>query len=261
MPPRELGRAVRAGQIEAGLLSVVDAFRAPDFELLAAMGIAVDGPAHSVLLFSSQHPSRLQGATVAVTDETSTSFRLLRLILEQRFRVSPSVFVRTSAPGITEATDGQEASLLIGDAALREASALGLVPGKRDYSSGILEMPSGARWPYVVDLAAEWKRWQGLPFVFAQWMVRRDVMASSRTKLVRVLDRSLVQSLRNLEVLAAQYAPDGGLDPVAAHAYLMGFTYRLGAAEHESIGRFRSMLEAEPWWEMARPLVLEGRDA
>ena len=49
-----------------------------------------------------------------------------------------------------------EARLVIGDAAL-------VLSDER----------SGVTYPYAYDLGLEWKRWTGLPFVFAVWVARR----------------------------------------------------------------------------------------
>ena len=49
-------------------------------------GIATQGATGSVLLWSHRPLAALNGATVGVTDETSTSVRLLRLLLVRRYR-------------------------------------------------------------------------------------------------------------------------------------------------------------------------------
>ena len=52
MDPRALGQAAEQGEVDAGLMSIVDTFRNPQFEPLGDLGIALYGAAHSVLLFS-----------------------------------------------------------------------------------------------------------------------------------------------------------------------------------------------------------------
>jgi len=54
------------------------------FELVGPFGVATRGPVQSVLLFSRRPPEALAGAMVSVTPETSTSIRLLRLLLDVR---------------------------------------------------------------------------------------------------------------------------------------------------------------------------------
>ncbi|HIC35257.1 MAG TPA: hypothetical protein EYO78_10645, partial [Gammaproteobacteria bacterium] len=64
MDPRALGQAAEQGEVDAGLMSIVDTFGNPKFEPLGDLGIALYGVAHSVLLFSSKPVQELNGATI-----------------------------------------------------------------------------------------------------------------------------------------------------------------------------------------------------
>lgn len=257
--PRALGQAAEAGEVDAGLVSVADGFRNDDFEPLGDLGIALDGPAHSVLLFSADPVAELDGATLGITGETSTSYPLLRLLLDEHYGVQPATFVRRE-DGPDPSDDG---ILLIGDAALRRAARGGLLPGRVDYSGALLELPDADAFeePYrhVLDLAAAWREWQGQPFVFARWMVHEQVEREGRVELVRELIETLERNLRRLEEVAARHAGWADLDRDAAYAYLMGFTYRFGEPGERAIETFRRLLEATRWWEAAPPTVLQGK--
>jgi chorismate dehydratase len=254
--PRALGQAAEEGHIDAGLMSIADTFRNARFEPLGDLGIALDGPAHSVLLFSARPVEQLSGATIGVSSETSTSYPLLRLLLDGCFGVFPAAYVRR--PDGPE--PGDDGILLIGDAALRRAARSGLVPGSRDYAGAVLELGAGGfiePFPHVLDLSAAWKAWQRLPFVFARWMVRRELLREQRVLLVEALLRSLDTNLRRLEQVAAEHAARAGISPEAAYAYLMGFTYRFGEPGEKAIRTFRNLLESTQWWETAPPQVVE----
>ena len=259
MPPRQLGQAALRDEVDAGLMSMADAFRNPQFEPLAGLGIAVKGPAHSVLLFSQRPPEELEGARIGVTEETSTSYALLRLLLEQRYGVSSVELIRRAAAGHHDA-----AILLIGDAALRLAARAGVEPGRSDYGDALLS-PAGVdetelSYRYILDLGAAWRQWQDLPFVFAQWMVRRSMLPDDRRRLLSVLEASLASSERRLQSLAAEHCGAVGLSAEGAHAYLSGFNYRFGAAEREAVRRFRRLLDTATWWQAAPPLAVQARD-
>lgn len=260
LDPRALGQAAERGEIDAGLMSIADTFRNPQFEPLGDLGIALDGAAHSVLLFSSEPVRKLDGATIGITGETSTSYPLLRLLLDGHFGVHPVAYVRRPA-GPEVSDDG---ILLIGDAALRRAARSGLEPGRRDYGGGILELGTGRfeePYQHVLDLSAAWREWQGRPFVFARWMVRREVSREDRVMLVEALLSSLDANMRRLVELAAENADRADLSAAAAHAYLMAFIYRFGPQGEEAIETFRELLESTQWWETAPPAVLEKRGA
>ncbi len=247
MPPRELGRLAVDRRVDAGILSLCDLHRTEAFEPLGSFGITVDGPAHSVLLFTRGAPMDLAGATIAITGETSTSFPLLRLWLEQHLGVVPGEYVRRpEGPG---PDDG--AVLLIGDTALRLAASGGLVPGLADYSAELIPVarPTEGEWTHVTDLGAAWRRWQGLPFVFARWAVDHHVSQEDRAELSDRLERSLAASLVELLPLAAANCAAAGLDGEAARAYLAGFGYECGPREKAGQGIFLGLLEATDWWD------------
>jgi predicted solute-binding protein len=241
MPPAELGRLAREGRIDAGLIPIADWFAvSKDYERLGPFGIAVSGRVESVLLLSERPLGALSGARIGVTEETSTSYRLLRLLAEARDGARPAAYVR----GARAAAD---AYLVIGDEALAATAA-------------------GPPAPFVIDLAEEWHAWQRLPFVFAVWVVRKDAPATDKARLATLLDRSLSGSAVASPGLAthrtvspgasddviARIVDDYVSGPPARRArgapqrlcrYLARFTYRFGPPEEAAIARFRDLLE------------------
>src|SRR5882672_2039121 len=97
--PRELGREAEAGTVDLGLMASADFLRLRDrFELVGPFGVAARGPVQSVLLFSRKPAAALGGALISVTPETSTSVRLLRLLLTVRRGLADVRFVRGLEP-------------------------------------------------------------------------------------------------------------------------------------------------------------------
>ena len=217
LPPRALGEAVAAGRLDAGPLALADGIRLEGGVSLLPFGIATRDRAQSVFLFSSRPMAELGGARIAVTGETATSVRLLRILLAFRDEVARPVLVPVDAAA--------DAVLLIGDAALRARH--------------------GA-WPHSLcfDLGEEWSRWTGLPCVFAAWAVRRDVGPAARTALTGALDEALEAGLRDLPAIARARRDvlDWGLTEADVVAYLRGFVYRLGPEEEKAMAEFRRLL-------------------
>lgn len=216
--PRELGRQAAAGELMAGLLPLVDYLRLADsFERLERFGIAVRGRAQSVLLFSRQPLRQLDGAVIAVTEETSTTAVLLRLLLERRYHVQPSAYQRGQHP---EA----DALLLIGDEALRFRHA-------------------NRQFPFETDLAFEWWLWQHLPFVFAVWAIRKDAAPQDKRALELGLIKALAMNTQRLETIAQEASAPLGLPAAELHAYLAHFIYRLSRPEEAGIAKFKSLVD------------------
>lgn len=220
--PRKLGERAAAGEVTAGLLSLADYLRLSGrFERVGRFGIGVRGRACSVLLFSRRPIRQLDGAPIAVTDETSTTAVLLRLLLEQHYHLQPASCTRVSDPASAGAD--AEALLLIGDAALRFQQT------NRTY-------------PFETDLAFEWWLWQHLPFVFAVWAIRKDAAPEEKKRLEQALSGTLGRNLNQLPAIAAERSADLGVPAEELATYLGSFIYRLGAQEEAGIAKFQELV-------------------
>ena len=216
--PRQLGRQAAGGEVAAGLLPLIDYFRlAGTFERLERFGIAVRGRAQSVLLFSRKPLRQLDGAAIAVTEETSTTAILLRLLLERRYHVTPAAYRRGPDPDA-------DALLLIGDEALRFQHA-------------------NRQFPFETDLAFEWWLWQHLPFVFAVWAIRKDASPQDKKSLEAGLAKALARNRQRLEAIAQDASPALGVPAAELHAYLTNFIYRLSQPEEAGIARFKELVD------------------
>jgi chorismate dehydratase len=219
LAPRELGREAEAGSVDLGLMAAGDFLRLRErFELLAPMGVAARGPVQSVLLFSRRPASALAGALVSVTPETSTSIRLLKLLLNVKRGLAGVRFVRGLEPA---QADGLR---LIGDTAMRTRN----------------RPPEG--FVHTLDLGADWLEWTGLPFVYAVWAVRAALEPALKAELRAFLEASLAAGLASLpEVARRETGP--GWTSAEMEGYLRRFQYRLGPQELEGMARFESLLQ------------------
>jgi len=218
--PRELGRKAARGGLDAGPLSLVDSFAlAEDFEPLGNFGIASGGKARSVLFFSRVPWEELGGLTVGLTPDSATSSELLKLILSEWKRARPAY-----REGIR---NGDSAWLLIGDAALKAARAPGI----------------GSLYPHVYDLGEEWRKWQGLPFVFARWLAGKRLDRSVKGRLASALAGNLEGAGRDFGPALDWFEKSAGWAEPGGRDYLAGFTYRLGRPEERSISLFRDIMK------------------
>ncbi|MCA8974744.1 MAG: hypothetical protein KDC98_08480 [Planctomycetes bacterium] len=147
-PPTRLITMLRAGELDAALVSSVEAVRGPDYRVAAGLGIACRQEIRSVRAF------RRRGAPIArvgLDQSSATSVALLRLLLQNVHRdsVADEVRFETITPTVRPDELPHDLVLLIGDTGLRADA------GDRE----------------VWDLGAEWVGWTGLPFVFAVWLL------------------------------------------------------------------------------------------
>lgn len=216
-PPRQAGARAAAGDLFAGLLPLADFLRVKNtFERLGPFGIAVRGRARSVLLFSRKPIRQLGGSVISVTEDTSTSAVLLRLILEQRYDLEPSAYHRGHYPDA-------DAMLLIGDEALRFRQ-------------------TNTQYPFEIDLGFEWWLWQHLPCVFAVWAINARAAANEKRGLELAITQSLGRNQHQLDVIAQEHSSRLGIPAAELQAYLSTFIYRLSQPEEAAIHTFSDLV-------------------
>ena len=218
--PRTLGKELQAGAIQAAPVPIVDLWRFRDtLEPLGDFGIASWKRANSVLLCTRIAPENLSNVTITVTQDSSTSIRMLWVLLRERWGVESPVLER----GADDAS--AEAILLIGDPALARRGAL---------------EESGYR---LYDLGEEWFALTDHPFVFAQWAVHRAVAEQTRRDLVHRLDAALERNLADLASLYQSEIHGRLLNREELVHYLSQFTFRFSKAEYAGMHLFQQKVE------------------
>jgi len=211
--PTELNARIAAGELDVSVVSAVEYARESSrYLLLPDLAISCDGPVRSVMLFSRLPARDLGGRRVLISRSSMTSVALLQLLFENVWHTQPN-FV----PGNAEVSDlgemqggDHDARLVIGDAALLLGS------GER-----------AAGYDYEYDLGEMWKRWTGLPFVFAVWVARRTVRVEAALQVHSGLIASRDWGLANLRTLAAQAATATGVSMELCSEYFAGLDYGL----------------------------------
>ncbi len=216
--PLRLGMLFKEDSISAGLISLMDYFDQEENLELMNWCIATRDQVRSVLLFSNYGWQDLSGKTIGITDDTSTSERLLQVLLEKKFGIKAR-FERMKDRDYSK----YAAVLLIGDEALK------------NLKSGL------AGFDLTYDLAAEWYSWQKLPFVFAVWVVQKNLLQDKKDQIAENIGKHLSENLPQLEKISNQHGKNLGFSEKETVEYLEGFNYRLGERERETMRVFREM--------------------
>jgi chorismate dehydratase len=135
------------------------------------------------------------------------------------------VFVPTDAEISDVARFGAEdhdARLVIGDAALLLESSSAVSDRRGEITSD-----SVPQYPHAYDLGSEWKRWTGLPFVFAVWVAQRNVAVDAALAAHAGLIASRDWGIANVPTLAKQAAEATGVAVDACEQYMEGLDYGL----------------------------------
>lgn len=217
--PRVLALAAKDQDIIAGPLPIVECWNLErQFFPLSNWGIAAKERCRSVFVFSQRPFSELNHVKIGVTRESSTSVMLCAVLLEQKYGNQFEMH-----RGLDAADD---AWLVIGDQALKMA-----------YSPSQL-----SRWTHVTDLATEWWDWQKLPFVFAQWVVRKDLDPTIRSRLTKLVHLSYHRGMVALQDISEKESLRLGLHAELIQEYLKGFMYELSSEAIRSAALFRELV-------------------
>lgn len=221
--PEKLSDQLVNGDLDIGPITLVEFLRNAD-QLVALPDIAVgcDGPVMSCEIVSRVPLDQLDGAKVALGSTSRTSVRLARLLLAERFGVSPEYY--TCEPDLELMLREADAAVVIGD--------LGLRAYLRHLPEQGLE---------VHDLGDLWKEWTGLPFVMAVWAVRRDYLERNPETVAEVHSGFLSSRDLALEEVAkvAEHAARWEVfEPPVLERYFTTLDFRLGAQQLQGVAEF-----------------------
>jgi chorismate dehydratase len=208
--PTALNRRMADGTLDISVVSAVEYARDCErYLLLPDLAISCDGPVRSVMLFSKRPAPDLDACRVLVSRSSMTSVALLELLFDHIWQSAPDFVLGDAEVGDIARfdDDAHDARLVIGDAAL-------LLSGSAAY-------------PYQYDLGLEWKRWTGLPFVFAVWVAQRTTPVGDALRVHADLIASRDWGVAHTDVLANQAAAATGIDLATCRTYLSGLDYRL----------------------------------
>lgn len=226
--PSKLLEIVESGRASTGLLSIVD-YQQSSVELLLvpAGAIGCDGPTLTVRIFSRVPPgriTRLHGDT-----DSHTSVILAQLILREAHGVKVEMVGLGNDDASTKHTKrakghedggGPEAMLLIGDKVVNAA-------------------PDAVEYPYQLDLGEEWKKLTGLPFVFACWMMRADMIDQPLADMLAWAQR---EGAKMTEAILDKYAGEKHWPRELARRYFTEYLrYEVTPRGREGIERFFRM--------------------
>jgi chorismate dehydratase len=226
--PAELNRLLSTGKIDLCPSSSIEyALNSKDYLLLPGHSISSFGPIESVLLFSPASLSELNGVPIAISGESATSVALLQLLLKEFIRLDEVICYVPDVP-VEEVIARGEPALLIGDRALK-------VSGRTTQAV-----------ENVIDLGALWYHFTNLPFVFALWIVRRNVaqIKSDEVNLfLHQLDDSRSKAFLNLHEAVQGSTEVTWMGEQRLLNYLHGVSYDLDPLHIEGLNCFYTLLE------------------
>jgi len=215
--PSGCARALEQGNADIGIIPAAAYASIAGLQILPGVAIASLRAVRSILLVCKVPIEDVR--TVALDTSSITSVALAKILFEKWLGGGRTFSAMT--PDLENMLETHDAALLIGDPALQVDRTQYL----------------------TIDLAEEWIRRTGKPFVFAFWAVREEALreADPGQDIAAIFQQSRDRGLRpeNLTSIVCEWAPRLGITAAEARAYLTdNIHYQLDAQCMEGLQLF-----------------------
>ena len=147
--PSKIAAMLIHNEIDLGLVPVAIIPELNEYYIISDYGIGSNGEVGSVCLFSDVQLKEIE--KILLDYQSRTSCELLKILIKEYWKIDP--VIENTSSDYRGNISGTTAGLMIGDRALEQ----------RNISL------------YKYDLGMEWKKFTGLPFVFAAWISNKKL--------------------------------------------------------------------------------------
>lgn len=208
--PSRIAAQLLNGDIDLGLVPVAVLPRLPEYYIVSDYCIGAENDVASVCLFSEVELDKVE--KILLDYQSRTSVNLCKVLLKHFWK--KEVVLEDVQHDFTEQIQGTTAGVLIGDRALKQ----------RNNSK------------YIYDLAAEWKAYTNLPFVFAAWISNKK-LPQDFTDLFNAKNG---EGLKDIEAVIKENA----IDYYDLHAYYThNISYKLTAEKLKGMHLFLELMQ------------------
>jgi chorismate dehydratase len=210
--PSALCKRLASGEIDIALVSSFEFLRNPIYRIVDDVSISSAGPVYRLVVAHRGQVSELEEVDLDPAAETSDN--LLRCLLA-KLNLAPR-FIHSSTSQIT----ARRARLLIGDQAIRFRQ---------------LHRDEFRFW----DLGEQWNKLVDLPFVYALWLIRPEVVEAKRiaSRLRKLRDENLAR----IDDLISE---EKDFDHDFCHRYYReNLRFSFGKREREGLRIFQKLCE------------------
>lgn len=205
--PSTCAQNLRGGAADIGIIPAAAYAHIPGLQIFPDIAIASRTAVRSILLVSRTPIERIR--SVALDTSSMTSVALAKILFEKWLGGGRTF--SPMPPDLETMLATHDAALLIGDPALQ-------IDRSRYF---------------ILDLADEWIRCTGKPFVFAFWAARREALPETKLDLAAIFQHSRDHGLEpaSIDSIARQWSPRLGITESVVRSYLTeNIYYRLDSA-------------------------------
>ena len=173
--PSDCAQKLIDDKVDIGLIPVAAILSLPRWEIVSDYCIGASGPVNSVFIFSNCEAKDIK--TLQLDPESRSSNNLALVLLKNYWKADHQTI--NNAPDYAAPADPNTAFVQIGDRTF----------GKKQ------------QYKYVYDLAEEWQKFTGLPFVFAAWVANKPIPAGFMEEFNKALKFGLEHRIELLKEL------------------------------------------------------------
>ncbi len=229
--PAVCASKLMAGNTDVALIPSIEYARsANELHVVPELAISAKGPALTVRFFYTVDILKVR--RVAVDKSSRTSVALLKILMWEKYGIDPEWV--ESSPCLDEMLACADAALMIGDPVFNYLET---------------SIPS-------IDLAEEWNKYTGLPFVFAFWAGWPGLL--DHTQIESFL-KSSAAGQESIKDIAYEYAESNGGDKKLYEKYMIEYIhYEFGCRELEGLNLFYKKAVANRLIERVPELIFYG---
>jgi len=203
------------GEVDIALVPVGAFPETGQVEWVGNYCIGVEGPVRTVCLFSEVPLEKIR--KVWLDPHSRTSVQLIRILAREHWNCEWE-FIPASEGFEYRSIKGDHAGVCIGDKVFAIESS----------------------YPYRYDLAEEWIRFSGLPFVFAAWAVKLPIDPD----VIRQLDRAQKSGIKAIPDIARDWSAKISLPESEIRDYLTrNISYPFSQDKRAGMARFFSLIQ------------------
>jgi len=169
--PSKIAGMLLEDEIDVGLIPVAIIPEMKEHYIISDYCISCDGAVASVGLFSDVPLNKIE--KILLDYQSRTSVELLKILVKDYWNIDP--VIEMTVGEYQSKISGTTAALIIGDRALEQRKVS----------------------PYIFDLGLEWKKFTGLPFVFAAWVSNKKL----DSKFTDAFNKANAFGLNNLDLV------------------------------------------------------------
>jgi len=213
--PSDCAKKLLSGEVDLGLVPVAILPQLKEYYIISDYCIGAEGEVDSVALYSDVPLNEIEN--ILLDYHSKTSVNLVQVLAKKYWDISPN-WINTTE-GFEYEIEGKTAGVIIGDRTFNLSKVY-----KCKY-----------------DLAEEWRKFTGLPFVFACWVSNKELPVSFITQF----NKALEQGVNNIGEVVKGYN-EASISKENLLTYLTNnISYSLDENKRKAIDKFLGLIKKE----------------